>query len=311
MTAFEQRLKAQALGLGFDLAGIARLGPVTTHAAFADWLAQGYHGEMDYLQRGAELRADTTRPEPGMHSAVVVALDYGGKQPDGPVARYARGDDYHRLMWDRLDALLAWVKRERGDDVRGRSYVDTGPILERELARQAGLGWTGKNTMLINPELGSFFFIGALFLDAELEPDAPFEDDHCGTCTRCLEACPTQAFVAPRVMDARRCISYLTIESRSAIPEEFHAALGEHVYGCDICQDVCPWNVKFARALREPSFAARPALDGRSASELATWLLSLDDATYRDAFRGSAMKRAKLSGLQRNAAIVSASPRHA
>lgn len=311
MTAFEQRLKAQALGLGFDLAGIARLGPVTTHAAFADWLAQGYHGEMDYLQRGAELRADTTRPEPGMRSAVVVALDYGGKQPDGPVARYARGDDYHRLMWDRLGALLAWVKRERGEDVRGRSYVDTGPILERELARQAGLGWTGKNTMLINPELGSFFFIGALFLDAELEPDAPFEDDHCGTCTRCLEACPTQAFVAPRVMDARRCISYLTIESRSAIPEEFHTALGEHVYGCDICQDVCPWNVKFARALREPAFAARPALDGRSASELATWLLTLDDATYRDAFRGSAMKRAKLSGLQRNAAIALASPRHA
>jgi epoxyqueuosine reductase len=301
--AFEQRLKAQALGIGFDLAGITTLGPVSSHAQFRDWLAAGFHGEMDYLQRGAELRADTTRPEPGMRSAVVVGLDYGGKEPDGPVARYARGDDYHRVMWDRLDQLLAWVRAERGE-VRGRAYVDTGPILERELARQAGLGWVGKNTMLINPSSGSFFFIGALFLDLELQADAPFTDDHCGTCTRCLDACPTQAFVAPRVMDARRCISYLTIESRSAIPEEFHAAVGEHVYGCDICQDVCPWNVKFARELREPAFAAREHVAGKDARALARELLAMDEERYREAFRGSAMKRAKLSGLQRNAAVV-------
>lgn len=305
MTApFEQRLKAQALGLGFDLAGIARLGPVSTHAAFTEWLAAGHHGEMDYLQRGAELRADTTRPEPGMRSAVVVALDYGGREPAGPVARYARGDDYHRLMWDRLDALLAWVREERGDAVRGRAYVDTGPILERDLARNAGLGWTGKNTMLINPERGSFFFIGALFLELELAADAPFAADHCGSCTRCLDACPTEAFVAPRVMDARRCISYLTIESRSAIPAEFHAALADHVYGCDICQDVCPWNVKFAQALREPSFAPRAVLADKDARRLAEEILAMDEAAYREAFRGSAMKRAKLSGLQRNADVV-------
>lgn len=305
MTApFEQRLKAQALGLGFDLAGIARLGPVATHAAFTEWLAQGFHGEMDYLQRGAELRADSTRPEPGMRSAVVVALDYGGKEPDGPVSRYARGDDYHRLMWDRLDELLAWVRRERGAELRGRAYVDTGPILERELARRAGLGWAGKNTMLIHPQLGSFFFLGALFLELELEPDAPFEDDHCGSCTRCLEACPTQAFTAPRVLDARRCISYLTIESRSAIPAEFHAAIGEHLYGCDVCQDVCPWNVKFARELREPAFAPRPILAGKDAATLAQDILAMDEPAYREAFRGSAMKRAKLAGLQRSAAVV-------
>lgn len=310
MTApFEQRLKAQALGLGFDLAGIARLGPVATHAAFADWLAQGFHGEMDYLQRGAELRGDTTRPEPGMRSALVVALDYGGKEPDGPVSRYARGGDYHRLMWDRLDELLAWVRQERGADLRGRAYVDTGPILERELARQAGLGWAGKNTMLINPQLGSFFFLGALFLELDLTPDAPFEDEHCGNCTRCLEACPTQAFTAPRVLDARRCISYLTIESRSAIPAEFHAAVGEHLYGCDICQDVCPWNVKFARELREPAFAPRAVLAGKDATALAQDILAMDEAAYREAFRGSAMKRAKLAGLQRNAAVILDTPR--
>lgn len=305
MTAtFEQLLKAQALGLGFDLAGIATLGPVATHDHFAHWLAQGYHGEMDYLQRGADLRADTTRPEPGMQSALVVALDYGGKQPDGPVARYARGDDYHRLMWDRLDALLTWARSQQGEALRGRAYVDTGPILERDLARRAGLGWVGKNTMLINPRVGSFFFLGALFLELDLEPDAPFSEEHCGSCTRCLDACPTQAFTAPRVMDARRCISYLTIESRSEIPAEFHAALAEHLYGCDICQDVCPWNVKFAQELREPAFAARAFLESKSAQALAAEILAMDEASYRDAFRGSAMKRAKLSGLQRNARTV-------
>jgi epoxyqueuosine reductase len=306
MTALEPRLKAQALGLGFGLVGITSLGPVSSAPQFRDWLAAGYHGEMDYLQRGAELRDDTTRPEPGMRSAVVVALDYGGKQPDGPVARYARGADYHRVMWDRLDELLAWLRTERGEAVRGRAYVDTGPILERDLAQRAGLGWIGKNTMLINPKLGSFFFLGALFLELELQSDDPFTEDHCGSCTRCLDGCPTDAFVAPHVLDARRCISYLTIESRSEIPAEFHAAIGEHVYGCDVCQDVCPWNAKFAREHGDAALAPRAPVDGRSATELAEWLLTIDEPAYREAFRGSAMKRAKLSGLQRNAAIVRA-----
>lgn len=303
----ESRLKAQAFGLGFDLAGIATLGPASTYAAFSDWLAQDFHGEMDYLRRGAELRADTTRPEPGMRSALVVALDYGGKQPDGPVSRYARGADYHRVMWDRLEAILAWLRAELGDEgsaLRGRAYVDTGPILERDLARQAGLGWFGKNTMLINPQRGSFFFLGALFVDLALVPDAPFSDEHCGTCTRCLEACPTQAFTAPGVLDARRCISYLTIESRSEIPAEFHAAIGSHLYGCDVCQDVCPWNVKFARAEGDAALAPTAPIAGRDARELAADLLAMDEERYRATFRHSAMKRAKLAGLQRNAAIV-------
>ncbi len=304
LASFESKLKAQALGLGFDLCGITTLGPAETAGAFDDWLAQDFNGEMHYLRRGAELRADTTRPEPGMLSALVVALDYGGKQADGPVARYARGEDYHRVMWDRLEELLAWARTERGADLRGRAYVDTGPILERDLARKAGLGWFGKNTMLINPQRGSFFFLGALFLDCLLEPDAPFAEEHCGSCTRCLDACPTGAFVAPGVMDARRCISYLTIESRSEIPAEFHRAIGEHVYGCDICQDVCPWNVKFAREEGDAALAARAPIAGRDAAALADWLLEIDEPSYRDAFRGSAMKRAKLEGLKRNAAIV-------
>ncbi len=302
--SFEARLKAQALGLGFDLAGVTALGPATTHDAFARWLADGRHGEMDYLARGADLRRDTTLPEPGMRAAVVVALDYGGAQPDGPIAKYARGDDYHRLMWDRLETLLAWVRAERGDAVRGRAYVDTGPILERDLARKAGLGWFGKNTMLIHPERGSFFFLGALFLDLDLASDAPFDAEHCGSCTRCLDACPTQALVEPGVLDARQCISYLTIELRGEIPPAQHGDVGDHLFGCDICQDVCPWNVKFARAPREQAFNARAVLETSDVSSLANDLLAMTDESYAVAFRGSAMKRAKLSGLQRNAKVV-------
>ena len=303
--SFETRLKAQALGLGFDRAGIATLGPAESAPVFERWLAADHHGEMDYLRRGAELRADTRRPEPGMISALVVALDYGGRQPSGPIARYARGDDYHRVMWDRLDELLAWVRTERGESVRGRAYVDTGPILERDLARRAGLGWFGKNTMLINPRMGSFFFIGSLFLELDLIPDAPFAEDHCGTCTRCLEACPTQAFVEPGVLDARRCISYLTIESRSQIPAELQAGVGAHLYGCDVCQDVCPWNVRFAKAPpADGPLAPRAAFSTADAAALAREVLALDEPAYRERFKRSAIKRAKLSGLRRNAEVV-------
>lgn len=306
-STFEARLKAQAFGLGFDLAGITTLGPMETAPAFEGWIGQGRQGEMHYLARGAELRADSRRPEPGMRSALVVGLDYGGRLPSGPVARYARGEDYHRLMWDRLDALLTWVRAERGGEVRGRSYVDTGPVLERDLARRAGLGWFGKNAMLINPERGSFFFIGALFLELELIPDAPFASEHCGSCTRCLDECPTSAIIAPRVIDATLCISYLTIELKGAIPEPLRVAVGDRLYGCDICQDVCPWNVKFGRALAEPAFAARPGLnatDQVQARQLAREWLAMDEAGYRQRFQGSAMTRAKRRGLARNAAVV-------
>ena len=300
-TALETRLKAQAFGLGFDLAGIATLGPADTAPEFDAWLEHGYAGEMRYLTgTGAALRRDSRRPEPGMQSAIVVALNYGGTQPSGPIARYARGDDYHHVMRDKLRLLGEWLLRETGADVRARPYVDTGPILERDLARRAGLGWFGKNTNLIHPELGSFFFIGALFTSAALQPDAPFEADRCGTCTRCLDACPTKAFAAPRVLDAARCISYLTIELKGSIPDELRGLMGEWLYGCDVCQDVCPWNVRFSRDVREPALQPKPDRLAPDAAELL--LLSAEE--WRARFGASAMTRAKRRGLARNAAVA-------
>ncbi len=300
----EERLKSQARALGFDLVGVARLGPAATAPLFDGWLARGFAGDMSYLERGADKRGDPRRVFANASSAVVVGMNYGGTAPAGPVARYARGDDYHDVMTERLRALHAWLNAELGRDVAGKAYVDTGPILERDLARKAGLGWFGRNTMLINPEMGSFFFIGALLLDVELAPDAPFEADRCGTCTRCLDACPTDAFVAPHVLDATRCISYLTIELKGDIPEELHAGVGANVYGCDICQDVCPWNVRFSLDAREAAFAPRESIGGKNARTLARDILAMDDESFRAAFRNSPMKRAKLRGLQRNSAVV-------
>ena len=303
--ALEHRLKAQAFGLGFDLAGITTLGPAATADAFESWLAAGYAGVMGYLERGAEKRRDPRRPVPGTSSAIVVAMNYGGREPSGPVARYARGDDYHEVMVAKLRELQDWLSAEAGYAVPGRAYVDTGPLLERDLARRAGLGWFGKNTNLLNPSLGSFFFLGALLVDLELAPDAPFEADRCGTCTRCLDACPTGALPAPRVLDATRCISYLTIELRDAIPTALRERMGGLLYGCDVCQDVCPWNVRFAKALPDTSpYAPREALAGKDARTLARELLGMTQAEFSAAFKGSPMKRAKLRGLRRNAAVV-------
>ena len=308
MTAVAQRLealiKAQAYGLGFDLAGIATLGPAETAAAFDEWLAAGHDGEMAYLARGAEKRRDTRRPVEGAKSAIVVGMNYGGREPSGPVARYARGDDYHDVMVERLRALHRWIEREVGHAVAGKAYVDTGPILERDLARRAGLGWFGKNTMLINPRIGSFFFLGELLLDLELTADEPFAADHCGTCTRCLEACPTGALVGPRVMDATKCVSYLTIELKGEIPEELRPGVGELVYGCDVCQEVCPWNEKFARPVSDLAFSPRPAVADRDARALARDLVEMSSEAFAAAFHGSPMKRAKLRGLLRNACVV-------
>ncbi len=298
-TGFEHRLKTQAYAAGFDLTGIATLGTPDSIGQFDAWLARGYHGEMAYLERGAELRRDTRRPVEGMVSALVVALNYGGTQPAGLISRYARFSDYHRVMWDKLDALLTWAQGELGE-VKGRSFVDSGPVLERDLAHRAGLGWFGKNTLLINPKLGSFFFLGALFLDFALEADSPFASDHCGSCTACLDACPTQAFVAPRVLDARRCISYLTIELKGPHTPEQAAMVGGHLFGCDICQDVCPWNMKFSRPATEPAFMPRPELVEPELRAFA----SMDDATFKARFGDTPLARAKLVGIKRNAAAV-------
>jgi len=301
----ETLIKAQSYGLGFDLVGITPLGPATTAAAFDEWLARGYDGEMSYLARNAEKRRDSRLPFPGATTAIVVAMNYGGKEPSGPVARYARGDDYHDVMIERLTSLHRWIEARVGRRVAGKPYVDTGPLLERDLARRAGLGWFGKNTMLINPRAGSFFFLGSLLLDLELEADAPFETDHCGTCRRCLDACPTGALVEPHVLDATKCISYLTIELKGDIPVELRSKIGELVYGCDICQEVCPYNVKFSTALTPDSpYAVREALAGNGARTLARELLAMTQEEFSIAFKGSPMKRAKLRGLQRNAAVV-------
>ena len=302
--ALTRLAKAHAFALGFDLAGVAALGAATTADAFDGWIDAGYAGTMRYLERGAEKRRDSRRPVPGTTHAIVVALDYGGREPSGPVARYARGDDYHEVMEAKLRELHRRVARDAGRIVAGKPYVDTGPLLERDLARRAGLGWFGKNTNLLNPALGSFFFLGALVLDLELEPDAPFEADRCGTCTRCLDACPTDAFVAPYRLDATKCISYLTIELKDAIPVALRAQMGELIYGCDICQSVCPFNIKFARELQVPEFAPREVLAGRDARTLARELLAMTPAEFSAAFKGSPMKRAKLRGLKRNAAVV-------
>jgi len=300
-------IKGQALGLGFDLVGVATLGPAETAGAFEDWLGRGYAGEMTYLPRGAEKRRDSRLPFPAATHAIVVGLSYGGKSPSGPIARYARGDDYHDVMWKKLGSLHEWIEEQVGRPVSGKSYVDTGPILERDLARKAGLGWFGKNTNLINPEIGSFFFIGSLLVDLELEPDEPFEADRCGTCTRCLDACPTQALVEPRVLDATHCISYLTIESRGAIPGDLREAVGELIYGCDICQDVCPWNLSFARELTEPALAPRAGMESPQLTEL----MRMSDEGWREFSRGSAIKRAKRSGFLRNVAIALGNTRSA
>lgn len=294
------RAKAHAFAAGFDLAGVATLGAVETAPQFREWLAAGYHGEMAWLDRSATLRDDTTRPEPGMRSAIVVALDYGGKQPAGSIARYARGADYHDVMREMLRNVHHAMVGETGEPFAARPYVDTGPVLERDLARRAGLGWFGKNTMLINPERGSFFFIGALFVALDLEPDAPFEADRCGTCTRCLDACPTDAFTAPRVLDATRCISYLTIEHRTAIPSALRPLTTELIFGCDVCQDVCPWNVRFASEPRPGPLAPQQE---RTAPDLGALLLQ-DNATSRAGFRGSAITRARRRGLARNIAVA-------
>ncbi len=303
-TELAERIKAQAFGLGFDLAGIARLGPADTAQAFDDWIARGYAGDMHYLPRWADKRRDTRLPFPGTVSAIVVAMEYGGKAPSGPVARYARGDDYHEVMTARLDALHEWIAAQVGRTVHGKAYVDTGPLLERDLARRAGLGWFGKNTNLVNPELGSFFFLGALLVDLELAPDEPFQADRCGTCTRCLDACPTNALVEPRLLDATRCISYLTIELKGEIPETLREPVGSLLYGCDICQDVCPFNVKFAQELKELAYAPRAAIAGRDARQLARELLAMTQDEFSRAYSKSPMKRAKLRGLKRNAAVV-------
>ncbi len=297
--ALSGAVKERALELGFDRVALGPAGPPEHGEAFERWLAEGRAGTMDYLARGRADRLDPARLLSGCRSLVAVALSYACEDGDpswAPVARYARGRDYHDVMRPRLEALASFIRDATGGEARCRAAVDTSAVLERDLAARAGLGWIGKNTNLLTPSLGSWFFIGIVLTTVELEPDER-QPDRCGTCTACLDACPTRAFVAPYVLDARRCVSYLTIEHRGDIPEELRGGIGAWVFGCDVCQEVCPWNRKAGPA-REPALA--PA--GQFGTVEA--LLDLDADAFRARFRGSAIWRAKRAGLFRNAAIV-------
>jgi epoxyqueuosine reductase len=298
--SLEALIKAQAYGLGFDLAGITTLGPAATADKFERWLDRGFAGEMHYMERSREKRRDTKLPRPGTTAAIVVALNYGGTQPSGPISRYARGTDYHPVMEKKLRTLHRWLQEHTKSDIPGKAYVDTGPILERDLARKAGLGWFGKNTNLINPKLGSCFFIGALVVEAGLKADAPFVREHCGSCTRCIDACPTDAILGDGVLDARRCISYQTIEQRGAISAELRSSMGQWIYGCDICQEVCPWNQRFSHDVREQELFPQ---NDRTTPNLAELLL-LSETEFAVRFQRSPIKRTRRSGLARNVAIA-------
>jgi len=309
-----QPIKNAARALGFDATGICDLRPVE-RTALDDWLAGGYAASMRYMHRQAARRQNPATIAPGCARAVVVLKNYfraeapaePERDPEVRVARYARGDDYHRVIGDRLQALAAALIDLGSTPEHTRCFVDAGPVPERELAQRAGLGWIAKNTMLIHPTLGSFTFIGSVLTDLELTVDAPSDADHCGRCRRCLDACPTGAFPGERVLDSQRCISYLTIEHRGAFDAEQGPMIGEWLFGCDICQDACPWNVKFARPTGEERFAPRPETTRPDVHALA----AIDEETFGRRYAGTAFERPGASGIARNARQVLANRRRA
>ena len=332
-----EQIKAEAARLGFSLCGMTSALPPPHHRHYAQWLAEGKAGEMLYLHRQEPKRGDLSLILPGVKSVVCVALNYSpetGMAPNpspvpgegsmigqgsaalnsypsptewgqgsalvpgvGVIARYARFDDYHDTLWARLEALLAFIQSQ-SLGANGKVYCDTGPITERDLAMRAGLGWIGKHTNLISRKLGNWFFLGEILLDIELPADSP-ETTHCGTCTRCIPACPTGAITGPYQLDARRCISYLTIELKGSIPEDLRPLIGTRIYGCDDCLAVCPWN-KFAVRSNDP--AVQPRADLTAPDLLA--LLALDDEAFREKFKNSPVKRTKRRGLLRNVCVA-------
>lgn len=300
------QIKDEARRLGFDLVGISALSTPPHEESFANWLRQGFAGELEYMKRTELLRRDPRSLVPWAISVVSVGVNYYtpfrrpelGGEPTGWISRYAWGDDYHDWIKQKLDALLGRIQKICGQSVQGRAFVDSGPVLERDLAGVAGIGWIGKNTHLISPKKGSWFFLGELFLDLALSYDRPLRD-RCGSCQLCLKACPTGAFAGPYLLDARRCISYLTIELKGWMPRQLRPLVGNHVFGCDICQEVCPYNVK-ARPTEEATFMPRPGLH---APELMPLLL-LSESEFRRRFRGNPILRAKRRGFLRNIAVA-------
>ena len=294
-----QAVKARARELGFLACGITHPGPTAHPDRLDAWLAKGYAGTMRYLHRQAARRKDPREIAPEARAVVVVLDNYftgdGAEESAAPrIARYARGKDYHRATGQRLDQLADFL-RARGARL-SRAFVDAGPVPERELAQRAGLGWIGKNTMLIRPDAGSFFFIGSVFTDLPLRVDESFELDRCGNCTRCLDACPTGALVEPRLLDATRCISYLTIEQKGPIPDELAERFQGYAFGCDICNDVCPWNQRFAQPTSVPEFQPNAVLSGAGPD----FFEHMTEEEFSDRFGDTSLERPGLAGMRRN-----------
>jgi epoxyqueuosine reductase len=302
-------IKARALEVGFDLCGIAPVDSFPELDFLQEWLARGYAGEMAWMARSAERRADVRAVLPSARSVIVTATAYNTDRPystavddaaQAKLARYAWGDDYHDVIGRRQDALLDWMRAESSEPFEARAYVDTGPVQERVYAQYAGIGWIGKNTCVISGKRGSWIFLSEIICSLPLAPDAP-ATDHCGTCTRCLDACPTDALAEPFVLDATKCLSYLTIELKTPIPEPLRAQTGTHVYGCDICQDVCPWN-RAPIISAAPEWQPRAGLDAPALVDL--WGRSDDE--LRALLKGSPMKRTGVKRLRRNLAVAMA-----
>lgn len=302
----KQTIKEKARQLGFVLTGVTLPDPPPHYSTFEGWLARGYHGAMDYLatDRSRTRRANPREILPECKSILVLATPYSPPLPAGEgcpqgrvrVASYAQGADYHEALPARMKGLVQFIEKQVGGPVKNRYYTDTGPILERDLAQRAGIGWIGKNTCLIHPKRGSYFFISEILLDLDLEPDPPFVTDHCGTCTRCIEACPTGCILPDRTLDATRCISYLTIELKNDIPIELREKIGDWAFGCDICQMACPWN----------RFAAEgdPAFKPNAPPQKLTEELALTPQAFNQRFKRTPIQRAKRRGYLRNVAVA-------
>jgi len=308
-----QNIKNEAYRLGFHLVGVTTPDPPAHLSTYEHWLAAGRHAHMEWMasDRARQRRANPRLILPECQSILVLGILYSpspptplpegeGRRGEGRVASYAWGDDYHDVIPGRLHELVSFIEEKTGQTIPNRCYTDTGPILERELAQRAGLGWIGKNTNLINPKIGSYFLLAEILLGIELVPDNPIEHDHCGSCSRCIEACPTDCILPNRTIDANRCISYLTIEHRGAFPVELRQKVSDWVFGCDICQQVCPWNQRFAPPKGDPAFdprlgVARPSLRDE---------LSLSPEAFNRKFKGNPVKRTKRRGYLRNVAVA-------
>ncbi len=299
-------LKTEADRLGFDLIGITTPDPPPHFDVYRQWLDAGHHGEMHYLasSRAVGRRADPLTIFPDCRSIVVLGIRYPTPSTtdagSGRVAAYALGDDYHDFLPPRLEALATFLEAQVGTTIPHRAYTDTGPLLERDLAQRAGLGWIGKNTCLIHPAIGSYLLLAELLLDLDLPPDPPFQADRCGTCTRCIEACPTHCILPDRTLDASRCISYCTIELKGSIPLQLRPAQGTWLFGCDACQEVCPWNRRAEDGHTVPAFTPRRALNPPDIAAI----LQMDASAFRQTLRGSPLRRAGRRGLLRNAAVA-------